>query len=318
MVVSYRALALAVIFQVYFVTISTAQDSYCNVTSKSVEEVLYSRVDNPSEYATDVTTGVSFLLASECDSALSYFRSAYLISPAPALLQAMNELSGTSAVPPAALIVQEPASKEVAAAKVTIAKEEPPAPSNPVEAPVLAESSTLVASAAVKSFSPEDLDAFQSKGLMKVKRLTEYFNIIVQKTTPQNTAQNTIQSALGLFDSEDHTVEVSNLNRAQKNRYPVRTYLNRLRMLNYQRVSIEAANFTYVSTFRKGPDGNYYGIARFRQAFTGYRDDKPVYSDVTTKTVGVVLKPYQKAMEGESVENWDVFLGDISVAQTEK
>jgi hypothetical protein len=127
-----------------------------------------------------------------------------------------------------------------------------------------------------------------------------------------------VESALALFDGEDHTVEVSSINRPDKSRFPVRTYFNRLRMLNYSKVVIEGAAFTYVSSFRKGPDGYYYGIARFRQTFTGYKDNRPIYSDVTTKTVSVQLRPYQKAIEGEAMENWDFFLGDISVTQTER
>lgn len=291
------------------------QDSYCNVTSKTVEDVLYSRVDNPSEYATEVTTAVSFLLAYECDSALTYFRSAYAISPTPVLVQAMNELTGGKApVDPAAsgTVSITPAAPE------PVAPPAPAAPPTPVDPPKPVEPAAPAASASVKKFSDEDLQAFQSKGLLKVKRLTEYFNIVSQKSTPNPTAQNTIQAAVELFDNDSRSVEVSSVIRAQKTRFPIRTYLNRLRMLNYERVVIEAADFSYVSSFRKGPDGNYYGVARFRQAFTGYRDGKAVYSDITTKSVGVTLKPYQKAMEGEAVENWDVFLGDISVTQTEK
>lgn len=291
------------------------QDSYCNVTSKTVEDVLYSRVDNPSEYATEVTTAVSFLLAYECDSALTYFRSAYAISPTPVLAQAMNELTGGKApVEPAA----SGAVSITPAAPEPVAVSEPTAPPAPVDPPKSVEPAAPAASASVKKFSDEDLQAFQSKGLLKVKRLTEYFNIVSQKSTPNPTAQNTIQAAVELFDNDSRSVEVSSVTRAQKTRFPIRTYLNRLRMLNYERVVIEAADFSYVSSFRKGPDGNYYGVARFRQAFTGYRDGKAVYSDITTKSVGVTLKPYQKAMEGEAVENWDVFLGDISVTQTEK
>ena len=151
-----------------------------------------------------------------------------------------------------------------------------------------------------------------------MKRLTQYLDILCQKSTSSTTAINTVTASLALFDSEDHTVEVSSINHPDKSRFPIRTYLNRLRLMKYNKVDIRGASFTYVSDFRLGPDGNYYSIARFRQTFTGYVDNVPTYSDITTKTVTVVLKPYQKASEGGSVENWDVFLGDIMVTQTEK
>ncbi|MFM9052361.1 MAG: hypothetical protein ACKOKF_08605, partial [Bacteroidota bacterium] len=217
-------------------------------------------------------------------------------------------------VPSEAAVVTEPPAEEETDA--TIAE---PVEVSPVadESPAVDEPVITTPSGSI-SFTRENLELFQAKGLDKVRRLTEYLGIITQKSTPPSTAISTVESALSLFDGENHTVEVSNVNRPDKSRFPIRTYLNRLRMLNYSRVVIEGASFTYVSNFRKGPDGNYYGVARFRQAFSGYRDNKLVYSDVTTKTVAVVLKPYQKALEGESMENWDVFLGDIFVTQTEK
>lgn len=297
-----------------------AQDTFCNVSSKTVEEALYSRVDNPSEYSAQVTTAVSFLLSNECDSALVYLRAAYKISATAILAQVINELTGKPAESePSGSGSGSVAISEPTPAPQTASTPDPvdePAKGTPPPAETIAASSASVS--AVKKFSDEDLQAFQSKGLLKVKRLTEYFNIVSQKSTPNSTAQNTIQTAVELFDNDSRSVEVSSVTREQKTRFPIRTYLNRLRMLNYERVVIEAADFSYVSSFRKGPDGNYYGVARFRQAFTGYRDGKAVYSDITTKSVGVTLKPYQKAMEGEAVENWDVFLGDISVTQTEK
>ncbi|MBK8586890.1 MAG: hypothetical protein IPN88_16260 [Bacteroidetes bacterium] len=185
-------------------------------------------------------------------------------------------------------------------------------PTNSTETP----SPTNERTTSNKSFTEEELGAFQSKGLMKVKKLMDYLEVIAQKSTPQTTANSTIESAIGLFDSENRVVGVTSTSRPGGREYPVRTYLTRLRMMNYEKVVIEAAALL-CKVFCARPDGNYYGIARFRQSFTGYRENKPLYSDVTTKTVTVVLKPYQKAVEGESIELWDVFLGDIEVAINE-
>lgn len=300
-----RAFAIALLLTVSYTNLANGQERYCSATAEVTQKVLDSRASKPVAYTENVTTGVAYLLAFECDSALSYFRISYSINPDPSLKEIISIMGGTVSEP-------APASDN---------SQETPNVSPALEieqAPPSEETTTSYSSSATKTFSAEELADFQAKGLQKVKRLTEYFNIIVQKSTSPNTAQTTIENAVLLFDREDNTVEVSSVNRPNTTRYPIRTYLNRLRMLNYQKVVIEGAAFTYVSSFRKGPDGNYYGVARFRQTFTGYRDNRPVYSDVTTKTVAVVLKPYQKAFEGESVENWDVFLGDISVKQTEK
>ncbi|MFM7217590.1 MAG: hypothetical protein ACKO1U_06190 [Bacteroidota bacterium] len=291
-----------------------AQDEIagCQVERNALNDVLDTRFGQSLEYSQSVTTGVSFLLNEDCGSALTYFKSAYAILPTPAVSKVIAKLGGsTSDVKPA--VAEKPAASASVPEETSIisegSSEVASEKTEPEAAPVIADN---------KTFTNEELDAFKSKGLEKVKRLTEFLNMLCQKSTPSSTAISTVNSALDLFDSEDHTVEVSSVNHPEKSRFPVRTYLNRLRMLNYSRVEINGAGFTYVSSFRKGPDGNYYGIARFRQTFTGYVDKRPTYSDVTTKTVTIVLKPYQKAVEGSSVESWDVFLGDIMVAQTER
>ena len=321
----YWCITLLLVFTLFD---SVAQSSFCNVSEKNIQNALDSRKGNNVDYSENVTIGVAFLLGNECDTALHYFNSALKVNQNSSLSFIVSSLKGnnpsayqtvstptsiaTSSTEPslAGSIDNNNISKEVnrEVASESIAKNENF--KKPEETPVDTVST-------VRSFSPEDLSAFQAKGLQKVRKLTENLSIIAQKSTTESRALSTIENSIELFDSENRTVQVSSLSKGEKAKMPVRTYLNRLRLLNYQKVTIEGASFTYVSKFIKGPDGNYYGVARFRQLFTGYRDNKPVYSDVTTKTVAVVLKPYKKAIEGESVEQWDVFLGDISVEQTE-
>lgn len=299
------------------------QSSFCNVQKETIQEVLNSRKGSSVEYSENVTTGIAFLLSTECDTALNYFTAALKVNQTPSLSKLISDMSKGShaasspppsaAAPVAAGSVNNSSSEEKKENKNTVEATSNP-PTNSTETP----SPTNERTTSSKSFTEEELGAFQSKGLMKVKKLMDYLEVIAQKSTPQTTANSTIESAIGLFDSENRVVGVTSTSRPGGREYPVRTYLTRLRMMNYEKVVIEAAAFTYVRSFVQGPDGNYYGIARFRQSFTGYRENKPLYSDVTTKTVAVVLKPYQKAIEGESIELWDVFLGDISVQSIDK
>lgn len=293
------------------------QSSFCDVQKETIQNVLDSRKGNSVEYSENVTTGIAFLLSSECDSALNYFTAALKVNQTPSLTKLISDMSKGSGVvstttpsAPAPVATSSNENKEV--------KNTPEPASNTASHSTETASLKNERTTSNKSFTEEELGAFQSKGLMKVKKLMDYLEVIAQKSTPQTTANSTIESAIGLFDSENRVVGVTSTSRPGGREYPVRTYLTRLRMMNYEKVVIEAAAFTYVRSFVQGPDGNYYGIARFRQSFTGYRENKPLYSDVTTKTVAVVLKPYQKAIEGESIELWDVFLGDISVQSIDK
>ena len=71
-----------------------------------------------------------------------------------------------------------------------------------------------------------------------------------------------------------------------------------------------------VRHFRKGPDGNYYGVISIQQKFTGFIDNKPVFADVTTKNIEIVLKTYKKEVDGESLELWDVFLNNVGISES--
>ncbi len=297
---------------------SFAQASYCNVPKENVQTVLNSRDSESDKYRDYVTTGIAYLLASECVAALSYFQEAQKISSNSAINLIVTKMNGIEPEKKPELQNDPPpvqtttsVSEEELKKDGSIGVREAANTSSETVAIKIAESGE-------KEFSQTELNEFQIKGLQKVKKLTEYFNLISQKRTSESQISLLIESAQDLFNGDEHTVQVSSINRMEKPKIPIRTYLNRLRMLNYEKVEITGAAFSYVSKFRQGPDGKYYGIARFRQQFTGYRDGIPVYSDITTKTVAIVLKTYKKAIDGESIEQWDVFLGDISVQQTER
>ncbi len=319
-------------FYIFFVLISNrtlCQGVYCNVPESSVQEVLDSRRGSSVEYAENVTTGVAFLLGSECDSAISYFDQAQRVTQSTALLKIISQLKinekkvQESAQPISTESILEVPTDNASTSPVIqqedVAKNANDTSFSPssaaTELNVHSSKSSLISSE--KEFSTEELVAYQQKGLLKVRKLIDYIEIIAQKTTSQTSALATMENAIGLFDSENHSVEVSSKYRPDKSKFPIRTYLNRIRMLNYQKVTIDAASFTYVSNFKLGPDGNYYGIAKFRQLFVGYRENRPIYRDITTKSIAVVLKPYQKSIDGQSQEFWDVFLGDISVINIE-
>ncbi len=167
---------------------------------------------------------------------------------------------------------------------------------------------------------PEEFEKFRNKALIKVDELGTYLATIVNPKTPAEKANSTIDLALTLFVNEEARVEVSNVNTGVKNKYKIRDYLRRLKLVgsNYQEVEVSYADISYATDFRKGPDGNYYGVVSFVQTFKGFVDGKIVYGDVTQRNVTVVLKLYEKAVDGETKKIWDVFLADVGIEETRK
>lgn len=72
----------------------------------------------------------------------------------------------------------------------------------------------------------------------------------------------------------------------------------------------------YVSNLRKGTDGRYYGIVTVYQKFTGYSGDNIKYADVTEKNIEIVIDRIPKNVGGTTVNVWEVYLGNITVAET--
>jgi len=162
---------------------------------------------------------------------------------------------------------------------------------------------------------------FSEKARGKTKELTDYIGIIIENTTPRDQAYKSIDQACLLFANEkENRVEVSSLNTKEKNRYYIREYLNRLQQRSgrYDKIKIEYANVSYATHFKKGTDGNWHGSVTFEQTFTGYVDGKAIYSDITKKNVEIIAKKYDKDTENGIVASWDVFLGDIGVAETRR
>ena len=162
------------------------------------------------------------------------------------------------------------------------------------------------------------MNDFHVKGLEKISELEDLIKRIGDKLTSSAMADQSIDNAMKLFDSDEHFVQVSSINKPDKVKYLTRKYFERLRALNYKNVFIEWAEFQYTSDFLLAPDNRYHGYIEFSQKFVATKDDIITYSDKTRKKVEVILMPYTKNIEGKETENWDIFLGDISVVQTEK
>jgi hypothetical protein len=175
---------------------------------------------------------------------------------------------------------------------------------------------TLNTKTAPDELTDVDFDEFSDKALQKIDDFTKYLGIIGSKETFPESANQAIDLAIELFVDENVLVEVSTTGYNQVLKRKIRDYLTRLKLLKYDKVEIQWADINYVSNFRKGPDGNYYGSITVKQTFKGYKDNQVVYSDVTKKDVEVVIKGMEKSNQGQKEMVWDVLLSDIGVQDT--
>lgn len=157
----------------------------------------------------------------------------------------------------------------------------------------------------------------KDKALSKSIKFGQLIGIIADKSTGEDIAQTSILNALDLFLNENSTVGVTSIRQPEVQKpLKVRKYLNRLRMLQYEKVEIKTSDYYMVKDLKKGPDGNYYGWVSFKQRFTGYVKDLPAYEDLTTKSIKVVVRKMSKFENGIPQDYWDVFLLDVLVQET--
>jgi hypothetical protein len=157
---------------------------------------------------------------------------------------------------------------------------------------------------------------FEKKALQKTNQLNIYLKVICNKSANYEEINKAIDQSITLFVDENAMIETSSLNRNDVKRYKIRSYLSHIKLVNYDKIEIEWTNVQYVSDVKQGPDGNYYGVVSFEQVFRGYRDGKLIYQDVTRKNATVVLKTYEKNVDGNIKNVWDVLLSDIGVIST--
>ena len=159
-----------------------------------------------------------------------------------------------------------------------------------------------------------DPELYHQKALQKTAELGTLIAIISDRNNSLEEANKAVELAVKLFINEDAEIEVSGPE--GKKRYKVRAYLNRLKLLDYDKIEVSWSDISYVSDLRKGTDGNYYGVVTLQQRFKGFMDNEMIYGDLTEKNIEVMLAPYQKKTDGEIQEKWDVFLSDVGVVVT--
>ena len=165
--------------------------------------------------------------------------------------------------------------------------------------------------------SPERKRAIDSLAMEKIRDLGKYISIIGNKQTPFSEAKRVIDRTLELF-VEDAQMGVSSLYREEFVYYGIREYLERLMLLNYDKVKIEWFNIQYISDLELQPDGRYVGVITIFQRFEGTSDDGLIYKDVTKKDITVYVERKQTQIGGKLIGFWDVLLGDIRVVETTK
>ena len=178
------------------------------------------------------------------------------------------------------------------------------------------EQSTTTPKPTKPSLNEEEYQQYRTKAMQRVDEFGNYLNIITDKSLDGNEREKAIEQVVKMF-LPNATIEVTTKDKPGSKKYKVRDYLTRMKLLPYSSAKVSWSEIQYVSELKQEADGNYYGTITGQQTFMGYGGTggtDVLYSDVTQKNVKVKLQSYQKVIDGQNVNNWDVLLGNIGVA----
>lgn len=169
-------------------------------------------------------------------------------------------------------------------------------------------------------------DLIRRRAAEKVSQMNDYISFMANKKKSLKVREYYSKKALNLFMGEGGPyeengvrkdgvrMEVTNRTKGTKFKRLFKDYFSRLISLGYSDVEIKSTETAdiKVSNLRKISDDLYVCTCQYDQAFIGYRDGRPQYMDVTTKTI----KCYVKVERVEGGYEFIVLLGDSTADET--
>lgn len=194
----------------------------------------------------------------------------------------------------------------------------------------------LPISLSAQELSEQQKNVLQKRTKDKVDEFQHYMKQLADKRSTSTTVKNNAYSlALKLFigEGESYTtvdpytgesqmkpavrMETSSKYRSTKSRTRMKLYLENLKnSQTYTQIEITDADVVRVDNIQRVGD-HYECMAYFCQKYIGYRDNRIVYQDITTKKIRVYIQAIRVPnSDGSTTVIWNALLGDIYVVET--
>ena len=184
---------------------------------------------------------------------------------------------------------------------------EAPAPSGPSAADLADPTKIILGDLVV------DRAEMEAKLKGKLSRLQDYMKQLVEKKF-NGDSKAVVDAAFHLFN-DDTSKRVQVNNAAGVSTKPVRRYLTALVSLPYKSAEVKIGDVTFASKLNPDPDGiTFRGSAYIMQEVTLKNGDH-TYHSVDKKVIEIIVKIREELEKGEMKKKWEVFLGNINVAE---
>lgn len=158
----------------------------------------------------------------------------------------------------------------------------------------------------------------EEQAIKRVEKFQEYCNTIANKSVENTIRLKTIDLALKLFVSEDNTIQITNFDQTSQRPKTIRTYLNRLMVLNYNDIDITSYDFHLSTELKpsalmreKNPGEEWYeGTVSVIQRFTAGRFEYKII-DKVERTFQVYMRKIRFFQGNREITTFEVKIGDI-------
>lgn len=152
------------------------------------------------------------------------------------------------------------------------------------------------------------------------KKIKDFYRVCNALVSGVDVDRTTDRGIKVLFNSdESKKVGTTNARTGIQQSMLIRPYFGKLVALGkrYGDVKMTASEINFVSNFKYNEEtGLWYGTAVVLQDFVATKDYKVVYKDRTSKAVEIILQVVEEVKDGQTVERFEIFLGNISVTNT--
>lgn len=160
-------------------------------------------------------------------------------------------------------------------------------------------------------------DQLNARVKYKVDKFMELCGFLCNKSHMPPSKASAIDLGIKiLFEGkEDVIVQTTSVRNPEPVQRGIRDYLNRLTLLKYKRVEMKTSSIRFITKLIPTTNPDYYeGTVVVVQDFSGFVDYNILaYADKTEKAIKIIVKLFTDYEGGKLVNNFEVYLGNISV-----
>lgn len=159
--------------------------------------------------------------------------------------------------------------------------------------------------------STESLKAFEEKAKQKLIDLADYLHIITDKSLDQSFKDQAMHQLSDLFISDTVTIGIRLSKKADSKPMVFNAFLKYSYSTDFNSIDFLFDSISVSETLHLTHENQYSGKLNFIGHFKGYQASDTTISSLEKKTADIVAIKINKRFGNDTLQVWQVFLGNI-------